>query len=224
VIDEVLAVGDAEFQRKCLNKMEDVSRSGRTILFVSHQLNAIDALCNKGLVLHEGKTLFNGTSAEAMSFYLEGNLSAGSQQKKNEVVTSIEVHPGNNKSLIESFDDVVIECSLKLPEAVKNPTIGFVVRNAFNIPVLGINNRNYGVGLETLQDNKFKVRLINAPLLPGSYTLDLFIGSGPSDIYHLSNIYTFEVSERNLFEGGKNPDQRLNSFVIKDVEWQLMPR
>ena len=70
VIDEVLAVGDAEFQKKCLGKMESISRAGRTILFVSHNLTAVKSLCSKGLVLSEGKVLFEGNTDEAVEQYI----------------------------------------------------------------------------------------------------------------------------------------------------------
>jgi lipopolysaccharide transport system ATP-binding protein len=69
VIDEVLAVGDAEFQRKCLRKMEDVSKSGRTILFVSHDLNAVSTLCKRVIVLKGGALTFEGEAMKGLSFY-----------------------------------------------------------------------------------------------------------------------------------------------------------
>lgn len=70
IVDEVLAVGDAEFQRKCLGKMEAVRRSGRTVLFVSHQMNAIEALCSRCLVLSAGSVQFDGETKAAINFYL----------------------------------------------------------------------------------------------------------------------------------------------------------
>lgn len=70
IIDEVLAVGDADFQKKCLAKMEDVSRSGRTVLFVSHNMEAVRSLCARGLVLSSGKVDFFGDSESAIHNYL----------------------------------------------------------------------------------------------------------------------------------------------------------
>lgn len=69
IIDEVLAVGDAEFQRKCLGKMKDVSNTGRTVLFVSHNLAAVNALCNEAIVLKNGKILLKTDTQQAVSFY-----------------------------------------------------------------------------------------------------------------------------------------------------------
>jgi lipopolysaccharide transport system ATP-binding protein len=71
IIDEVLAVGDTEFQKKCIGKMDEVSKSGRTLLFVSHQLSVVSSLCKSGLLLAGGKIAFNGTADDAIAYYME---------------------------------------------------------------------------------------------------------------------------------------------------------
>ncbi len=71
IVDEVLAVGDAEFQKKCLGKMSDVAHSGRTVLFVSHNMAAVQQLCTRGLVLEQGNTIFQGQADEAIDYYLK---------------------------------------------------------------------------------------------------------------------------------------------------------
>ena len=79
IVDEILAVGDAEFQRRCLGKMGDVARGGRTVLFVSHNMSAIRALCGRCIVMKAGSVDYDGDSAEAVEFYLsdiEANLDA----------------------------------------------------------------------------------------------------------------------------------------------------
>jgi lipopolysaccharide transport system ATP-binding protein len=75
VVDEVLAVGDADFQRKCLGKMGDVADSGRTVLFVSHNMSAIQRLTQDSIVLDKGKVLLRAPSSEAVDFYLNRGLS-----------------------------------------------------------------------------------------------------------------------------------------------------
>ncbi|MEM9830568.1 MAG: polysaccharide ABC transporter ATP-binding protein [Bacteroidota bacterium] len=71
IVDEVLAVGDAEFQSKCLGKMRDVAGEGRTILFVSHNMGAVKSLCQRGIFLQQGKVAKTGTASEAVDYYLE---------------------------------------------------------------------------------------------------------------------------------------------------------
>lgn len=77
VIDEVLAVGDAEFQKKAIGKMQDISKGqGRTVLFVSHNMAAVKSLCNKGIILEHGKVVFEGDIENAVSYYLGGDPEA----------------------------------------------------------------------------------------------------------------------------------------------------
>ncbi|MGI8835644.1 MAG: ABC transporter ATP-binding protein [Pyrinomonadaceae bacterium] len=71
IIDEVLAVGDFAFQKKCLGKMNEVARGGRTVLFVSHDLSAVNALCNRAILLHEGALVRNGPTREVTAYYLD---------------------------------------------------------------------------------------------------------------------------------------------------------
>ncbi|MFQ6026871.1 MAG: polysaccharide ABC transporter ATP-binding protein, partial [Dehalococcoidia bacterium] len=73
--DEVLAVGDANFQRKCLGKMRDVAQSGRTVLFVSHNMSAIERLCNRAIVLNDGQVVLDGSARDAVQAYLGEGLS-----------------------------------------------------------------------------------------------------------------------------------------------------
>lgn len=83
IVDEVLAVGDAEFQKKCLGKMGDVSKAeGRTILFVSHNMAAVKTLCNNGIVLETGNLIYEGDIESAVDFYLKGDSEASISHRK----------------------------------------------------------------------------------------------------------------------------------------------
>ena len=77
LVDEVLAVGDAEFQRRCLGRMEDLSQSGRTVLFVSHNMQAIAQLCDRALLLDGGRIVQDGPSAEVVAQYLQAGHGSG---------------------------------------------------------------------------------------------------------------------------------------------------
>jgi lipopolysaccharide transport system ATP-binding protein len=74
LVDEVLAVGDAAFQKKCLGKMQDVSRAGRTVVFISHNMAAVSALCTRAIVFEGGRPVFDGTARDGVRQYLENNL------------------------------------------------------------------------------------------------------------------------------------------------------
>ena len=101
IVDEVLAVGDAEFQRKCLGKMGDVSRGqGRTVLFVSHNMAAIKQLCSKGIVLSNGKFAFKGSQLDAVTNYQSSHLSSSSFNHTG----PLENAPGNDNIRILKFN------------------------------------------------------------------------------------------------------------------------
>jgi lipopolysaccharide transport system ATP-binding protein len=79
IVDEVLAVGDAAFQKKCLGKMSDVAKEGRTVLFVSHNLGAVRSLCTRGVVLGDGAVQFDGATGDAIAHYLAGAAARGAR-------------------------------------------------------------------------------------------------------------------------------------------------
>jgi len=78
LVDEVLAVGDAEFQRRCLGRMEDLSNSGRTVLFVSHNMQAVAQLCDRAIWLEQGEAVLDGPSADVVASYLQSGHGTGS--------------------------------------------------------------------------------------------------------------------------------------------------
>jgi lipopolysaccharide transport system ATP-binding protein len=115
VIDEVLSVGDAEFQKKCLGKMEDVSKNGRTVIFVSHNMAAIQNLCNRGIVLKKGHLLYAGPIREAVNAYLGEYsnqqmelIANGEREYENDKVQFISAKILNRKSL-DTSDEIQFE-------------------------------------------------------------------------------------------------------------------
>lgn len=99
VVDEVLAVGDAEFQKKAIGKMQDISREGgRTVLFVSHNMAAVKSLCTKGIVLENGKVIFEGECEESVDYYLKSAFS-----KSNILINNRTDRKGNFKLKVSSI-------------------------------------------------------------------------------------------------------------------------
>jgi lipopolysaccharide transport system ATP-binding protein len=115
VVDEVLAVGDAEFQKRCLGKMEDASKKeGRTVLFVSHQMDSISRLCKNTIVLENGKTIYQGNSEMGISFYLKGNHGTTAYRSweklyvkpGNEICRLLEVKILNKENEVSEYLDI----------------------------------------------------------------------------------------------------------------------
>ena len=100
IVDEVLAVGDAEFQKKCLGKMDEVSKNqGRTVLFVSHNLAAVTQLCQRGLLLRQGNLVLDDEANNVVNFY----VSSQKQQKKDVELNNLELRKGNGKFRVEAI-------------------------------------------------------------------------------------------------------------------------
>jgi len=119
LIDEVLAVGDAIFQKKCLSKMDDVANKGRTVLFVTHNMTAIQSLCKRVIWLHEGKIVEEGSPEMVVASYLKKSTSILSEQIWEEPITA----PGNDKVRLRRLC-VRPECSsVSNPITVRTPFV-----------------------------------------------------------------------------------------------------
>lgn len=184
IVDEVLAVGDAEFQKKCLGRMKDVSENeGRTVLFVSHNLLSLRSICSKGILLDKGALVFDGYMNEVVSSYL---LSDG--LTNNNAIT-----PSSNNTRFVSFDVRFDEIQLESNNSIVSAIFRFVVFSDVDI-----NNVSIGLGVDdsfgnrlitfyshyysdyfTVQrgENVFECMVHSWPLRPGRYFIVLSIDS-----------------------------------------------
>jgi lipopolysaccharide transport system ATP-binding protein len=204
ILDEVLAVGDAEFQKKCLGKMKSVSGEGRTVLFVSHNMDAVNTLCSKVLMLEHGKKVFEGDTREGVNFYLK----SGIEERFGEIIykdaTNTATRSGNKKQLeirairtknaIGEVDGQLVQgekMSVEIDFAVKEfcvaPELGFAIKNPSGAQLAFIVSdwyqpiRSIEQGLYTYQ---FEVN--NMDLIPGEYSIDVWARPQmglPSDDY-----------------------------------------
>lgn len=121
IVDEVLAVGDAEFQKRAVGKIKDVSEGeGRTVLFVSHNMAAVKSLCTRGIVLEKGEVIFDGSSKNAVEKYLQSNSQSNVslENLKNDYleVTKFLVIGANSKDAISISEEITVLIEFKLNE------------------------------------------------------------------------------------------------------------
>ena len=147
VVDEVLAVGDADFQRKCLGKMSDVAESGRTVLFVSHNMSAIQRLTQESIVLEKGNVLLRAPSGEAVDFYLNRGLSKVGERywEEDEIpANSAPFKPlairiidkaGVVSDSVRSVDPITIEIEYELLEDITGLRVGYYLLTTRGEPV-----------------------------------------------------------------------------------------
>ena len=205
IVDEVLAVGDAEFQKRAIGKMQDISKGGgRTVLFVSHNMQTIQQICKNCLVLENGVKDFIGTTYDAIQNYLYNNI--GEQkfivQRDKGVIKFNGIAINNEKKIIDPNHDLEISIQLTTKNtALNNVFIDLAVSNDKDETV--IHSRmswiNKPVHLKPLKPYEVQYLIKRPNLSPGKYYLTIFIYSGTEVYLHVKNIYLIEVSAKNYF-------------------------
>lgn len=176
IVDEVLAVGDAEFQKKCLGKMGDVSKGeGRTVLFVSHDLNAVSQICNTGILLNQGLVEYKGTIRETVSTYLNSNndsviyLNQKDNSAKPMFIKEIKVAKSNG-DLSKDYmynESVNFEFTIGINERIKD--------TSFFVTILDSRKRRVFSCEREFVDEKMTLSIEPNTLVRGSYSIHAFI-------------------------------------------------
>ena len=189
LVDEVLAVGDAQFQRKCLGKMKDAATAGRTALFVSHNMAAVASLCTHGVFMDGGRVVFAGKTDEAVSHYLR-------VAPAEEFVAAS--GPVRRVSARQEGGKICIEAEFEMGEAagpLPLPNLGFVIHDFTGAPICGSNP--FLNGMERLEApmrrGRVVVEITDPILLDGQYQVSIWFGDGKQDFAAHANCVSFEV-------------------------------
>ncbi|TXG38853.1 ABC transporter ATP-binding protein [Seonamhaeicola maritimus] len=204
VIDEVLAVGDAEFQKKAIGKMQDISRGqGRTVLFVSHNMASVKSLCTRALVLEHGEVVYNGSTDDAVSFYLKGGADLLNHRKfgnaiNKEVFHLHQISVKNTNRLVDDaiVEDAEIEIKTFLNFKAPNPEDYHITYHIFN----------------EMGDPMFSFSSTKAPLKQGENIMSCYFPKGflQSGQYFLSFFFIKDKRKAICIE------KDIISFVVAD--------
>jgi lipopolysaccharide transport system ATP-binding protein len=217
IVDEVLAVGDAEFQKKCLGKMKDVSGQGRTVLFVSHNMGAIQSLCSRSIYLKHGIIQQSGDTDKIINFYLSNEL-------KNEE----ELELKHNPDLPASISKVLLLNSNN--QKTSSYLSGESLKFQFNIENLMEGNYQFGLGIASALDvnifsdiselfimkpghNEMVYENTQVKLAPGNYALTFNLLFNGKSIQYFEKAINFEVLEINA-EGESYSLHKGAGFII----------
>lgn len=223
IVDEVLAVGDAEFQNKCLGKMKDVSGEGRTVLFVSHNMAAVKSLCSKGLLVSKGKIELHSDILSVVKKYEDlEELEYCYEYYGNKQIKSIVIKSSENKIYFNS--SIEFQLTFKVLTPIRNAICGFVIKDNHHMNIVTVNNKHYNQELlhESLVSNgTFTIKIKKLNLIPGSYTIDFFLGDGIKDICKIENRIKIEVlsliNETIINKLNKSE----NKLFIPEITWKL---
>ncbi|HEY6900807.1 MAG TPA: polysaccharide ABC transporter ATP-binding protein [Puia sp.] len=205
IIDEVLAVGDLEFQKKCLGKMEDVSmKEGRTVLFVSHNLQAISTLTNKVILLNQGRKVFDGNTGEGIQKYLEYMSSKEliyeqEPSDKKPRVTRVEVKTTDVNNVQVFGESLRIDFEITTSEPIPSTVFSFQIVNSAQVKVQHILIKDSETPLcRTAGVHKFSCYFPKLRLFPDKYNLIIHLSDHISRTKHetIEGICPFEVQIR----------------------------
>ncbi|MDR3458987.1 MAG: ABC transporter ATP-binding protein [Verrucomicrobiae bacterium] len=234
IVDEVLAVGDSSFQKKCLGKMDEVARGGRTILFVSHNMAVMRQLCNKGLLLDKGQILKAGTISEVVDTYLaagvehEGHWRRETEVPKKELIYILEASVFNREGVTSGHLDCTEDFSIEI-KVQANGTFGKAQI------ALSILNKEGVIILTTCQDDRareyrpipagkhtYRVKIPGNFLAPDTYYLRI-VTHQPHMEHHdlMESLVSFHVEDVGSLRSVFN-DARVG-IVEPVLEWTATP-
>jgi lipopolysaccharide transport system ATP-binding protein len=234
MVDEVLAVGDQAFQNKCLGKIGEVARGGRTVIFVSHNLPSIEALCTSCLLLHDGRLKIRGAPGLTIARYLTSNLQNGSgpmslgnhqgrRQGSVPTMTAVQISSAGNSSTstVKMGSSFRVRVTFSSPRAFR-PVLGMGVKTALGAPVFNVSDR-FARQLslcEPCSEGIVECSIDPLPLMPGKYFIDLWLGDLSHDIDVVFDAISFEVTPADLLGSGHLPPSSLGP-VFCPAQWSL---
>jgi ABC-type polysaccharide/polyol phosphate transport system ATPase subunit len=233
IIDEVLAVGDLAFQRKCFDRMESlIKRKGKTVLLVSHNLRQIQRLCNRVIVLNKGKIHTDSTPEEACNvFYDLSNKAvaknirkdkrAGDQSTGEAIIDSITLLDENDNPVdeFEYHKPFTIQIDFTLTSPLSMPTFGVGIHTT-DFLYLATHNSEEQISIESMDKgpHTVKCKITDLPLLPGVYSLRLGITDGHSarTVYYGENVKHFIIAENKQLQ---IPITQREGFFTLNAKW-----
>ncbi|MDB6170445.1 MAG: transporter ATP-binding protein [Verrucomicrobia bacterium] len=196
IVDEVLAVGDAAFQKKCLGRMDAISRSGRTVLFVSHNLEALRSICQTGLLLEAGRVAAAGSIQDVVARYHrpQSELAADFPAGAKPSITRVEV----DRARLEA-GDLVVRVSYEATQPLR-PAAGFILSTAEGRPLFGSNMRTHPPVQPPAESRRGTCtwEVPHLALHSGNYSLSAWLGDKSGDFDHKPEAVAFAfVSPRH---------------------------
>lgn len=238
LVDEVLAVGDVGFQKKCFKTMENVAGYGRTVVFVSHNMGAVKSLCNRCLLLRDGTVQAEGPAAAIIDRYL---------------AQFVEVSPGDGSGRIEAdrelfgisgegffFEDadtgrhvtvvcgqaIVFEFLVETPKPLSEASVGITITAATGEPVVSMSSKVQGVPSANGLSRLWKVRcdMGHLPLNADTYLVNVYVGNGIHDVARFSRAVTLRVLEHDVFGwGNRLPTVKSWGPMYWAPQWDIRP-
>lgn len=233
VVDEVLAVGDVEFQKKCLGKMNDVVGQGRTVLFVSHNMAAVQSLCQKGVVFQRGRVIFEGSQDQAIRNYVDSvnkpevflsDMSSRPGSGQIRITTAyLRDVDGNPLNAVQSGQDILICLRYKAGTNYTGGAVktGIIVYDQQGIAIFTHASIIQGIEFRKIPpEGVFVCRIPRLPLPASNYFVECSVKVDNEYSDRVENALNLEVIHGDFFRTGFFPGDR-QTMCLVDGEWSV---
>lgn len=231
VVDEVLAVGDVEFQKKAIGKMQDISKGeGRTVLFVSHNMATINSLCKNSIMLENGRIFKTGPTSEIIPYYLSSSQSESmiplvvyenSAQKKLQILSAKLIdNLGEviSDGIISTSQDVFFEVTYDFKETMPKCHLTYIIKNSLGEVFLFVDRTDFYKQYFVAEAKTYKavIKIQNPLLKPGTY----YVSFGLADQYSNSNDHKFDVLKFKIEDLDSIRSSR-QGYLFLPTEWEM---
>jgi lipopolysaccharide transport system ATP-binding protein len=247
VIDEVLAVGDAEFQKKCLSRMSHVSQEGRTIVFVSHNLGAINRICSRASVIFDGEMVFSGSSEGGVSFYLnsikKSNLDGCDGQGENGqiyfpedigkpaqiIMIALHQKDGETTQIFKYNEQITLLLDLVIREIRNDYYVLFSVKDIHENIIFVSSDEDINISeLNSVGTGEYQYKIVVPANLmkPGIYSLTVSVTQKNrigNAIDRHNSVLSFTIVDNESFRAA-NDGYRKVAIVAPEIKWKLQAR
>ena len=226
IVDEVLAVGDASFQKKCLGKMGDVVKEGRTVLFVSHNMDAVATLCTHCVLIDKGRASERVSAEEGVKRYTAlanvdetvpiKDRTRKQHKKRPYIFQNLTMHTtSGHRNIVECGGEVTFEIEAQDFNDVRDATCGVAIHNERGHRVLFFHTRYHsGFTFDGQSKGRFTCKVPSLPLIPGSYYVELVMADGYGIIEQIERVDRLDVTPANVLGTGMLPKKHQGYFVL----------
>lgn len=237
IVDEVLAVGDVDFQKKCLGKMGEISnKEGRTVLFVSHNMVSIESLTTSSIIMEHGKINFVGQTRPAIERYFArlSNASSSDLSQRADVkgkggITFLNAWLENGQgNAIEEFStgsDVVFCIEFSATESYDSIQVALGVYQSNEVQVTDLWNEaaGYDIDLKGMKAGVIKCKVKNIPFNAGAYYFNIYVAAFNQLLYSVERACDFTVVQGDYFNSGIMPSPNAGVVLVKQ-DWGLLSK
>jgi len=232
VVDEVLAVGDASFQAKCIGRMENLGREGRTVIFVSHNIGAISSLCSQGLLLSGGQNIGYGSVSSIVELYLsKGSVQtkyiaqeSESLQKECYIYSALIINDKNVEThLFDMAEGIIIDIGYEIREQMYGLQVVITINRGDQVIFQTFDTDNLPVFQRTSPGfHRLRHRVPPMFLKAGFYSVSVHLGVPTKLIDYKVDLVQFEIEERSENTHDKGYSKNRNGYVVSPGEWYLV--